>query len=443
MCMDSTGDDAYSYAVSAVEKGALAVVSYKDMKLGVPVIVSRDMEITMAKLSRRFYFKKEKKFKLIGVTGTNGKTTVTHLIKDILETCGESVGIIGTNGIFLKGKKTGLYKSTPTTPNSLELWQIFAAMQEENVENVVMEVSSHALSQKRVYGCEFDVGVFTNLSRDHLDFHKTLDEYKKAKEELFYISKKAVINIDDEAGRWIYSKIKSEKMSLGFSDADLWASATKMKENGSEFILEYMDKKVWVDLSLPGRFNIYNALSAAGACVFLGKTLDEISKGLKNAKPVRGRMENITPGKDFSVIIDYAHTPDGLEKIIHTAKGFSKGRVITLFGCGGDRDKTKRPIMGEISGRYSDITIITSDNPRTEKPMEIIGDIYEGIKRTKGKFLIVPDRRMAIEHAIDIVRAGDVILLAGKGQEEYQIIGKEKLHFDEREIVEECIKKKG
>lgn len=441
--MDSAGDNGYSYAVSAIEHGAVAVVSYKDMELSVPVIVSCDMEETMAKLSKRFYFQKEKNFKLIGVTGTNGKTTVTHLIKDILENCGESVGIIGTNGIFLKGEKTSLYKSTPTTPNSLELWQILAAMQKEKVENVVMEVSSHALSQKRVYGCEFDVGVFTNLSRDHLDFHKTLDEYKKAKRELFNISKKSVINIDDETGRWIYSDIKSEKMSIGFFDADLLVNASKLKEDGSEFGLEYMDKKAWVNFSLPGRFNIYNALSAAGACMFLGKTLEEIREGLKNAKPVRGRMENVASKKDFSVIIDYAHTPDGLEKIIHTAKGFSKGRVITLFGCGGDRDKTKRPIMGEISGKYSDITIITSDNPRTEKPMDIICDIYEGIKRTKGKFLIVPERRMAIEIAIDIARTGDVILLAGKGQEEYQIIGKEKLHFDEREIVEECIKKKG
>ncbi len=433
----------YLYAKEAVEKGAIAIAADKDMPVSVPVIVFDDMELAMAELAKSFYLPKEKNFRLIGVTGTNGKTTVTHLIKDILENCGESVGVVGTNGIFLKGRESGLYKSTPTTPNALELWQIFAAMENEGIENVVMEVSSHALSQKRVYGCSFDVGVFTNLSRDHLDFHKTMSEYRRAKRELFNLTKKAVINIDDEAGTWIYSDTKCEKLSIGFFEADLFVYAPKMTEDGSEFGLKYKDKNAWVNFNLPGRFNIYNALSASGACVLLGKSLDEISKGLKAAKPVLGRMETVDLKTDFSVIIDYAHTPDGLEKIIHTVKGYAKGRVITLFGCGGDRDKTKRPVMGEISGKYSDITIITSDNPRTEDPMEIIEDIYKGIKKTRGKFVIIPDRKMAIEHTIDIAKTGDVILLAGKGQEEYQITGKEKTYFNEREIVKEYIKKKG
>lgn len=440
ICMKGSSQDGCRFAEEAVKNGALAIVSYKNMELAVPVIESTDMKTTTAFLAKRFYFSKEKNFKLIGVTGTNGKTTVTHLINDILKSCGKKAGVIGTNGIFINGRKKELYKNTPTTPNALELWQIFAAMAEENVEFVVMEVSSHALSLGRVLGCEFDVGVFTNLTRDHLDFHNNMEEYKKAKEKLFEMSQSAVINIDDMAGAGIYGNVKCPKLSVGMNDADLSVHALSMNDGGSEFKIEYKEKFEDVSLKLPGRFNVYNALSAAGACVAAGIDFSDAAKGLNAARPVKGRMEKIPTNKDFSIIIDYAHSPDGLEKLIHTVKGFAKGRVITLFGCGGDRDKTKRPIMGEIAGRYSDYTVITSDNPRTENPFTIIGDIFEGIKDTKGEFCIVPDRKMAIAHAISIAQKGDVILLAGKGQEDYQIIGKEKIHFDEREIVEELIK---
>lgn len=439
ICIKGNKSDGCEFAKQAIKKGAVAVVSHKMLELTVPVIESADINKTAAVLAKRFYFPKEKNFKLIGVTGTNGKTTVTHLINDILENCGKCVGLIGTNGIFIQGERRNLYTSTPTTPNALELWQMFSVMERSGAEYVVMEVSSHALSLERVFGCEFDVGVFTNLSRDHLDFHKNMEEYRKAKEKLFEISKFGVINIDDAAGTKIYSSAKIPKMSVGFNDADLTLLALSMNESFSEFDLEYKDESERVELKLPGKFNVYNALSAAGACIASGLTLTDAAKGLNKAKPVKGRMENVPINRDFCVIIDYAHSPDGLEKLIHTVKGFAKGRVITLFGCGGDRDKTKRPVMGEIAGRYSDYTVITSDNPRCENPFSIIGDIFEGIKKTKGEFCIVPDRKMAIAHALSIAKKGDVILLAGKGQENYQIIGEDKVHFDEREIVEEII----
>ncbi len=440
VCRGGSKNDGRAYAEDAVKKGAAAVVSYMDMELCVPVLCTEDIQKTAAELSEKFYLPDGRSFGLIGVTGTNGKTTVTHIIKDILESRGKRVGLIGTNGVFVNGERAKLYTSTPTTPGAVELWRIFAAMERVKTDFVVMEVSSHALALGRVLGCEFDVGVFTNLTRDHLDFHKTMKEYADAKRKLFEISKKAVINIDDMTGRTIYSGFCGEKLSVGADDADITWAALSMKENGSDFLAQYHGKSVPVRLSLPGKFNVYNALSAAGACVLLGIDFSAAAEGLAFAKPVKGRMEKVTGGYGFTVIIDYAHTPDGLEKIIHTAKGFARGRVITLFGCGGDRDRTKRAVMGGISGKFSDYTVITSDNPRTEEPFCVIADIYEGIKDTKGEYCIIPDRKMAIGHALSIAREGDVVLLAGKGQEDYQIIGNEKIHFDEREIVDEYMK---
>lgn len=440
ICKKGDNNDGADYAAEAVNNGAAAIVSYRNLKdAEKPVIVADDLNKMTAELAKKYYFPGEKTFKLIGVTGTNGKTTVTHLVRDILNLQGNNVGIIGTNGIFLNHKKVGFETNTPTTPNPIELWKIFAKLQSMGVTHVLMEVSSHALVQKRVWGCDFDIGIFTNLTRDHLDFHKTFEEYKKAKAMLFPMCKTSVINIDDSAGAEYYSKICGKKFSVGLHDADLEAAILKLGADGSEFILEYNGEKVRTKAPLCGRFNVYNMLSAAGACICMGMDLVQIAKALKNVVPVLGRMEKVDTGRDFSVIIDYAHTPDGLEKLIHTAKGFAKGRVITVFGCGGDRDKTKRSIMGEIAGKYSDYTIITSDNPRCENPMSIICDIYEGIRKTSGKYSIVPDRKMAIYNAISMAKKNDVILLAGKGQETYQIIGKSKSPFDEREIVNSCI----
>ena len=415
ICKKGSEKDGADYAAEAVDNGAAAIVSYRTLdNAEKPVIVADDLNKMTAELAKKYYFPGEKTFKLIGVTGTNGKTTVTHLVRDILIAQGENVGIIGTNGVFLNDERIGVETNTPTTPNPIELWKIFAKMRSMGAAYVIMEVSSHALVQKRVWGCEFDVGIFTNLTRDHLDFHKTFEEYKRAKALLFPMCKECVINIDDPTGARYYSDIKGKKLSVGFHDADLEAAVLKSDANGSEFILEYKGKKVRTNMPLCGRFNVYNMLTAVGACISLGLDFKKAADALKNVKPVLGRMEKIDTGRDFSVIIDYAHTPD-------------------------DRDKTKRPIMGKIAGRYSDYTIITSDNPRCEDPLSIICDIYEGIKATKGEYCIVPDRKMAIAHAISLAKPNDVILLAGKGQETYQIIGKTKLPFDERKIVNACI----
>lgn len=438
VCRKGAEADGCDYIDEAAKRGAAAVVSYRSAPSTVPLIETADIAATFAYLAGKLYLPK-RHFKLVGVTGTNGKTTVTHIIRDILEGCGKRVGIIGTNGIFFGEEKLDIVTSTPTTPGTAELWKIFSEFERSAADFVIMEVSSHAVALGRVAGCRFDVGVFTNLTRDHLDFHGGMREYAAAKKELFKNCDSAVINIDDRTGVQIYSDFCGRKLSVGFSEAELSAAGLRCRGGGSEFFAEYGGETVGTSLALPGRFNVYNALLAVGACVLSGIDFKKAAQTLPYAKPVRGRMERV-PGTECVVIIDYAHTPDGLEKVIHTVKGFARGRVITLFGCGGDRDKTKRPIMGEIAGRYSDYTVLTSDNPRTEDPFSIIGDIYAGMAKTDGKYCIVPDRRAAIFHALSLAEPEDVVLIAGKGQEEYQIIGKEKLPFNEREIIGEYIK---
>lgn len=437
ICQKGEKNDGADYIDEAVKRGAAVVIADRMLESTVPVIKIKEHE-----LLEKFYLPKGRNFKLIGVTGTNGKTTVTHIIKDMLFAMGRRVGLIGTNGVFLDNEQLELFSSTPTTPKLCELYNIFSRLSELGAEYIVMEVSSHALELNRVSGCEFDVGVFTNLSHDHLDFHKSMENYKKAKAKLFAVSRVSVINIDDTAGAEIYSNISAEKISAGLNYADISASAVSMNSWGSKFILEYQGKTAPTEIALSGKFNIYNAILAAGACLGLGFGLTETAEALSRAKPVRGRMERFKTDADFDIIIDYAHSPDGLEKVIHTVKGFARGRVITVFGCGGDRDREKRPIMGEIAGRYSDFTIITSDNPRCENEMAIISDIYEGIRKMQGEFIIIPERESAIEYAVRIAKERDIIILAGKGAEDYQIIGQEKRHFDERKIAEECIKRK-
>ncbi len=425
----------------AIKNGAVAVLSYKDIDASVPVVVSKDILGEKAEIAKRFYQGENQTYKLIGVTGTNGKTTVTHLIKEILEKSGKKVGLIGTNGVFYDGAPIDVDQSTPTTPNSLELWRIIGSLCELGAEYIVMEVSSHALCLGRVLGCRFSVGVFTNLTRDHLDFHKTMEEYGRAKEKLFDISDSAVINIDDWVGATIFNRFKKPKISVGFSDATLSAGTMEFTDSDLGFILEYKGERFRVSAPLVGKFNVYNILLSLGATALLGVGVEDAILSLKKLSPIKGRMEKVEDTLDFSVYIDYAHTPDGLEKAIHTLKGIAKGRVIAVFGCGGERDRKKRAIMGEISGKYSDFTIITSDNPRGENPMMIIEDIYEGMKKTKGRHCIIPDRREAIDFSLRLARSNDIVLIAGKGQEDYQIIGREKFPFDEREIVRESIRK--
>lgn len=434
VCIKGYETDGHKYAKTAEENGASVIVAEDRIDVSVPVIYVENSRRALAELACTFYGNPSENFSLVGITGTNGKTTITYLIKSILESTGKQVGVIGTNQNII-GDKVLLTKSTtPTTPNALELEQLFSEMVHYGADYVVMEVSSHALELDRVYGCNFDVGVFTNLTQDHLDFHKTMENYLNAKSKLFAISEKGVVNFDDEGGKKIVDKAECDDiLKVGLGDGcDLKAQNIRISTRGSRFDMIYKGKTYDTWVGIPGEFSVYNALCAAGAALQLGVGIEDVIKGLANATGVVGRVEVVPTDTDYTVIIDYAHSPDGLDNIIRCVKGFAEGRVITLFGCGGDRDNTKRPIMGEIAGKLSDFCIVTSDNPRTEDPDKIIDQIEAGIKKTDVDYIRITDRRKAIAYALDNAKKGDVIILAGKGQETYQIIGKEKFDFDER-----------
>ena len=442
VCVKGFETDGHKYVDSAIKNGASIIVAQDKVDVEVPVIYVENTRRTLADLACTYYGNPSEKFKLIGVTGTNGKTTTTYLIKSILEEAGLCVGVIGTNQNIIGDKVLLTQSTTPTTPNSLELQQLFAEMAQSNADCVVMEVSSHALELDRVRGCNFDVGVFTNLTQDHLDFHKTMENYKAAKAKLFDISKCGVVNVDDLAGADISNEKKCDILTIGAdSECAFKASNIKITASGVDFDVAYNNNTYPMHLCIPGKFSVYNAMCAAGAALSIGIDIETIRKGLNNATGVVGRLEVVPTDTDYTVIIDYAHTPDGLENIIKAAKEFAQGRVVTLFGCGGDRDNTKRSVMGEIAGALSDYSIITSDNPRTENPLSIIEMIESGIKKTNGEYIVIPDRREAILYALQTAQKGDVIILAGKGQETYQIIGKEKFDFDERVVVYQSLRK--
>ena len=442
VCIKGFETDGHKYVDSAVKNGAAVIVAQDEIDVSIPVWYVEDTRKALADISCTYYNNPSKSFKLVGVTGTNGKTTITYLLKSILEEANMCVGVIGTNQNIIGDKVLLTQSTTPTTPNALELQQLFSEMESSMADCVVMEVSSHALELDRVRGCAFDVGVFTNLTQDHLDFHKTMENYRKAKAKLFDISEKGVINVDDEAGKLIAAEKDCEILKVGInSPCDFGAENIQISAEGVDFDIVYKEEKYPVHLCIPGTFSVYNALCAAGAALSLGVDMPAIQKGLANATGVVGRCEVVPTDTDYTVIIDYAHTPDGLENIIKAAKGFAKGNVITLFGCGGDRDSTKRAVMGEIAGKLSDYCIITSDNPRTEEPEKIVRMIEDGIKKTDAKYTLIVDRKEAIEYALRNAKKDDVIILAGKGQETYQIIGKEKIDFDERVVVYGLLRK--
>ncbi|MBO5453951.1 MAG: UDP-N-acetylmuramoyl-L-alanyl-D-glutamate--2,6-diaminopimelate ligase [Clostridia bacterium] len=427
VCIKGYETDGHLYAGKAAEKGASVLLVQDDVDVDIPAVKVEDTRRIFALLCSRFYGNPTREFKLIGITGTNGKTTVTYLIKTILENEGQKVGLIGTNQNMI-GEK--VFKTERTTPDSFELNRLFRLMADEKCDTVIMEVSSHSLYLDRVYGCEFDVGAFTNLTQDHLDFHKTMDNYLDAKSILFTMCKKGVINKDDAASEKLLAKAKCPCITYGTDSlCDVKAGNVKLGAENVEFTIDGS----FFSLAIPGKFSVYNALTAISVCRALGLSDDKIAQGLLCAKGVKGRAQVVDLGLDFTVLIDYAHTPDGIENILNTAKGFAKGRVIILFGCGGDRDNKKRPIMGEIASSLADFCIITSDNPRTENPSEIIRQILEGVKGENYK--VIENRREAIEYAVNIACKDDVVILAGKGHETYQTIGKENFHFDEEEIL--------
>lgn len=443
VCIKGFEQDGHQYAPSAEKRGAALIIAEDPVEVSIPVLYVKDARKAVALAACRFYDHPSKKFKLIGVTGTNGKTTVTYLIKSILEEAGMVVGIIGTNQNVIGDKVLITQSTTPTTPNALELQQLFEEMYQGGADCVVMEVSSHALELDRVYGCQFDIGVFTNLTRDHLDFHKTMENYYEAKKKLFAISERGVINCDDSYGQQMIKDLGRDNMiTVGIDGlAEVDAESVTINAKGVDFTVCYQEEKYPIHVGIPGKFSVYNALTAIGAGLQMGLSMDVISRGLAKATGVMGRVEVVPTDTDYTVIIDYAHTPDGLENIIRAVREFAQGRVITLFGCGGDRDSSKRRIMGEIAGNLSDYTIITSDNPRTEDPEKIINMIVDGIEETDGEFKVIVNRREAIDYALSHAQKNDVVILAGKGQETYQIIGKEKYDFDERVVVYQCLNK--
>ena len=432
--------DGHNYINDAVNNGAVCIICETPPEIQVPFIQVNDSRKALAIVSAVWFDHPASKLKLTGVTGTNGKTSVTNLIKHIIGKCSNSkVGLIGTNGNFIGDREL---PAEHTTPESYEMQKLLDKMVLEGCEYVVMEVSSHALYLSRVYGIEYDVGIYTNLSPEHLDFHKSMDEYANAKALLFKQCKTSVINIDDKYARLMIDNAAGQIMtySIDNSSADLTAKDIKLQDSKVEFCILATGSINRVELPVPGMFSVYNALASIASAILYGFEIDQIIPALHSFEGVKGRAEVIPTGHDYTVIIDYAHSPDALKNIISAARGFTKGRVITLFGCGGDRDRTKRPLMGKIATELSDHTIITTDNPRTEIPGEIINEILAGIDSSKTSFTSIENRREAICKALDILKADDVLIIAGKGHETYQILGTEKIHFDDREVIAEHIK---
>ncbi len=431
--------DGHSFIPMAIDKGAAVILCECVPEGDIPYVQVKNTRLALALASANFFGRPAEKMRFIGVTGTNGKTTTTYLLKTVLEkTLGAKVGLVGTIQNMIGDQ---VIETEHTTPESYELQKLFSEMAQAGCTHVVMEVSSHALALNRVAGVHFDVAIFTNLTQDHLDFHKTMEEYREAKAMLFRMCDVGVYNIDDAASEKIMSEATCRAFTYGqHHTADLMAEHVVLNSDCVEFDAKYGSEIVPVHLGIPGGFTVYNALCVLGAAMALGIELPVAAEALGSAHGVKGRVEVVpTPGTEYTVLIDYSHTPDSLENVLRTARGFCKGRLISVFGCGGDRDNAKRPIMGEIGARLSDIAVITSDNPRTEDPFQIIDQILAGIP-DPSNCIVEENRRMAIRRAMAMAKKNDVIVLCGKGHETYQIIGTEKTHLDEREEVASALK---
>ncbi len=427
--------DGNRFIPMALEKGASVIVTAKKPSEDVPYVLVESDRKALALIGCNFYGKPAESMKIVGITGTNGKTSATLLLKHVLErTLGAKVGLVGTMANMVGDQEIPTER---TTPESLELQGLFAQMRDAGCSHVVMEVSSHAIALDRVAGIHFTAAAFTNLTEDHLDFHKTMENYCQTKAELFRRCDKGVINVDDAYAEQMRAGATCDVMTTSVAgEGDLMAKNIELKSDGVCFDAVLHGESVPVKLGIPGKFTVYNALTVLGLAVNLGISLKDAALALADAPGVKGRVEVVpTPGTDYTVLIDYAHTPDGLENVLRAVKGFCQGRVIAVFGCGGDRDPIKRPIMGRIGTELADLAIITSDNPRTEDPEAIIADIVPGAEQADGVFEVVVDRREAIRHAMDLAKAGDIVVLAGKGHETYQEICGVKHHLDEREEV--------
>ena len=431
--------DGHRFIPKAMERGAAAVLCETPPEDGTPFVQTDDCRLGLALASRDFFGNPAGEMKLIGITGTSGKTTSSYLLKHLLESkLDAKVGLIGTNGNWIGDE---FLHTEHTTPESYELHRLFRRMADAGCTHVVMEVSSHSLTLERVAGITFDVGVYTNLSQDHLDFHKDMEDYAAAKRKLFSQCREGWLNADDSWTPFMLegAACPCRTVSAQKNDADLVAKDIRLSASGVRFAALSGGELAMTRLSIPGLFNVYNALGVMAVGLSLGIPLADCADAMGSAKGVKGRMELVPSDGDYAILIDYAHKPDALEKALKTLRPVTKGRLIVLFGCGGDRDHLKRPIMGAIAAELADLCVVTSDNPRTEDPRAIIDDILEGMKGSRTTVQVIPDRAEAIAWVLDKAQSGDVILLAGKGHEDYQVVGKEKHHMDEREIVAEVL----
>lgn len=440
VCIKGLSFDGHLLAQQAIEKGAVLIVAEHSLKSSVPVIVVSNTKKALAQLSSLFYGNPSEKLNMIGVTGTNGKTTITHLISEILSQLQSETGIIGTMYAKCKDKEI---PTINTTPDALTLQQILSEMCQENIKNCAMEVSSHALIQGRVWGVDFDTAVFTNLSQDHLEYHHTMDEYFYAKSLLFsqlgntYETKKrAVVNIDDPFGQRLANLTAQNVLTYGHDqEAMMRAINVKVSSTGTTFDLCFAGKIYPVEMKLIGDFNVYNAIAAIAACYCQGFALPEIIQELTKITGVKGRFELVPNHQGTTVIVDYAHTPDGLLNVLQTAQKFAQGKIYCVVGCGGDRDPSKRSVMADIAVAHADVPIFTSDNPRTEDPDLILDEMTAHL--SKSQYQRFTDRKKGIHEALTQAQKNDIVLIAGKGHENYQIIGTTKHHFDDVEVVQE------
>ncbi len=443
ICVPGYNRDGHMFADEAVKAGAVALILQRQLDVSVPQVVVPDSRVAMALVSLRFYDNPSSRLELYGVTGTNGKTTTTHLIRAILELSGRRCGLIGTIENIIGGQRLPVEHTTPEAP---DLQRFFHLMVRAGDAACSMEVSSHALEMHRVTGCQFDVGVFTNLTQDHLDFHRSFDAYRRAKARLFEMLKEedtAVLNADDPASEFFAGRTGAHVVTYGIHEScEFRAQDISISAGSTEYTLISPVYTGRVVLSLSGRFNVYNSLAAIAACTSRGIDAKTAVEALRLKKGVPGRFETVYSGA-FSVIVDYAHTPDGLLNVLKSARELTSGRLIVVFGCGGDRDRTKRPIMGKISTTLADVAIITSDNPRSEDPEAIIEEVLAGAREGPGEYTCETDRRQAIFSAIRLAREKDVVVIAGKGHETYQIFRDRTIHFDDKEVAREALEALG
>ena len=440
-CLPGLRVDGHSFAQQAADKGAAALVVERKLPVELPQVLVEDARAAMSYMAQCFYGYPARGMRGVGITGTKGKTTTSFLVREIARNAGYKVGLMGTVCTSIGDKEE---PASLTTPDPIDVQSLLARMRDAGCDFYVMEVSAHALDLRKLVGMQFDQGVFTNFSQDHLDYFGTMETYRKAKEKFFtpFYIRHAVVNADDEAAPHMLGKVETTTFGVS-KPADAYANDIEIHESGVSFVMSWKDVRLPLHLHISGIFNVYNSMAAAVACLEMGMDPEKVKEGLEAVTVVPGRIEPLPTHTPYRVILDYAHSPASLESILKTIREFTRGRLICLFGCGGGRDKEKRPIMGEISGRLADFSILTSDNPRLEQPMDILNAIEAGIKPTGAPYVVIENRREAIRYAMQMGKPGDVIVLAGKGHETYQDIGGQKLPFDEKVVVRELLREMG